>query len=268
MSVTKNPLYVNDTGGLNKATALNLDTWLINLQLRVDELETKIIEKDTIINELRTEINLLKTTHSTTATSAANSGIAWSNLFKNTTNESLNVIMAKVSNENREKEKIENNITISGVTDSEDRTETVSNMHDEDEVDKILAVLELSRDDVKKQSRIKRNPPRTPTATTATISKEPMLIRLEFKEKHFQQKALQNAKKLKDEEEMGKIYINPDRTILERLADQKLRQERNLRNQSLENESQGRLRYSVDANSRKYYWGIRGGTLKRIFINE
>ena len=68
MSVTKNPLYVNDAGGLNKAVAANLDTWLINLQLRVDGLETKIAEKDTIINELRTEINLLKTTHSTTAT--------------------------------------------------------------------------------------------------------------------------------------------------------------------------------------------------------
>jgi hypothetical protein len=226
--VTKNPLYVNDAGGLNKATALNLDTWLIRLQLRVDGLENKINEKDTIINELRTEINKLKTTNSTTATSAANSGIAWSNLFKNTTNESLNVIMAKVSNENKEKEKIENNITISGVTECENRSETESNKHDEDEVDKILEVLELTREDVKKQSRIKRNLPRTPTATTTPISKEPTLIRIEFKEKHFQQKALQNAKKLKEEEEMGKIYINPDRTILERLADQKLRQERNL----------------------------------------
>ena len=174
MSVTKNLLYVNDAGTLNKATAANLDNWLINLQLRVDQLETKVNEKDAIIAELQNEIKELKTSNETVPKSATQTGFAWSNLFKNTSNDSLNVIMAKVSNENREKERIENNIMISGVSESETRTEDAIKKHDEEEVDKILQILELSRDEIKKQTRMKKNPSKT--TEPANASKDPTLM--------------------------------------------------------------------------------------------
>ncbi len=89
----------------------------------------------------------------------------------------------------------------------------------------------------------------------------------------MQNKAIKESKNLKDNEPTKKIYINPDKTTLERLTEKKLREERNKRNAVVENEEEevegrGRQRFGIDTNGKKFYWGIRWGILKRVLIAE
>ena len=266
MSKTINPLYEKED--LNKATAANLDVWLLNLQNRVDQLEKSNNIKDTKISELETEIITLKANSTTTAGASTSSGnFAWSNLFKNntSTNESVAVLVAKIAHENKDKERIDKFIIVSGVTECDSVNEDEKKHHDEEKLNEILTTLEINKTEVKQFSRLKVNPSRPPT------NKDPALIRLEFKTKETQLKAIKESKNLKGSETTKNIYINPDKTALERLTEKKLREERNKRNASLENVaesegSEGRQRFGVDANSKKFYWGIRWGILKRVFI--
>ena len=61
-------------------------------------------------------------------------------------------LLALVAKENREKSRIENNIVINGIIESNE-TDTLEN--DINKVNEVLNVLKLNREDVKKQTRIK-----------------------------------------------------------------------------------------------------------------
>ena len=263
---TVNPLYK----GLH-SKAENLDLWLLKLQERVDLLEASSILKDEKIKALEMEIITLKNNVPTTTTNANTSSgnLAWANLFKNTTstNESVAVLCAKIANENKDKERIEKFVIVSGVVESTSENETEKKQHDQDKIEEILTALELSNTDMKQFTRLKINPNR------AANVRDPALIRLEFNTKELQNKAIKESKNLKDNEPTKKIYINPDKTTLERLTEKKLREERNKRNAVLENEEEevegrGRQRFGIDTNGKKFYWGIRWGILKRVLIAE
>ena len=271
MSVTCNPLYVNEPGDKNKSKANNLDIWLVALQVRVDNLEAANILKDERIKKLETEIISLKTNAQTTVannnTSTGNLG--WSNLFRNTTstNESVAVLCAKIANENKDKERLEKFVIISGVEESTSENEAEKKQHDEEKIEEILTTLNLNRTEMKQFNRIKTNPNRSAN------TRDSALIRLEFMTKESQNKAIKESKNLKDNVSTKKIYINPDKTALERLTEKKLREERNKRNADLENEDEeevegrGRQRFGIDTNGKKFYWGIRWGILKRVHID-
>ena len=64
------------------------------------------------------------------------------------------------------------------------------------------------------------------------------------------------SKKLKTDENMSKIYINPDRTASERDIDRELIK--------LRNEKNTKRLQSNDSDKDTYYFGIRSGSIQRI----
>ena len=67
------------------------------------------------------------------------------------------------------------------------------------------------------------------------------------------------------------MYLDIDKTQAERAEEYKLRRLRNEENAKLPNVvegSEGRQRYGIDAKSnRKFFYGIRSGATRKIFIN-
>ncbi len=59
------------------------------------------------------------------------------------------------------------------------------------------------------------------------------------------------------------VYVNKDKTKVERLAEKELRIERNSLNDKLPYVDKGR-HYGLQ-DERKFYWGIRFGELRKIF---
>lgn len=81
---------------------------------------------------------------------------------------------------------------------------------------------------------------------------------------------MKNAKKLSQNENFKKIYINNDRTASERALDRELRAERKKRNELLPDEvteDGKKLKYKIE-NSKKWYWGIRNDKLVCNHTND
>ena len=159
-------------------------------------------------------------------------------------------ILTKVRKELADSERIEKNIIVSGLTKvGKDENEIEAN--DKANVDKVLEVIEMSREQVMNQTRIK------------TRNEKTDLILIEFKQVEYRTKALRGAKNLATREEFKGVYVNKDKTRVERLAEKELRIERNSLNDKLPYVDKGR-HYGLQ-NERKYYWGIRFGELRKIF---
>lgn len=73
------------------------------------------------------------------------------------------------------------------------------------------------------------------------------------------------SKNLKDDKNFKDIHINKDKTKEERSADRLLRKERNDRNSKLPKLDENG-RHSDSYNGKNFYWGIRYGSLKKIYI--
>ena len=164
-------------------------------------------------------------------------------------------ILPEVSiKELNESERIENNVIISNLT-KVGANETEIQTNDTASVNRIMTILDINQEKIKKISRIK------------TQNTNANLILVEFKEKEYQTTALRNWNDVKNVEEFKNLFINKDKTKAERLAESKLRAERNKRNQELpDKDEQGRPISAGEGNqNRKFYWGIRFGELKKIY---
>ena len=226
-------------------------------------LEEKISKLETDLKTANDKIIVLEN-KPTTSTASNDSPFSFSSMVKGSGNnkEASVALLALVAKENREKSRIENNIVINGIIESNE-TDTLEN--DINKVNEVLNVLKLNREDVKKQTRIKNR-----TNLINETQPKVQMILVEFYDNTKQTIALKNSKLLKDNASTNSIYINPDKTAAERVAEKELRTERNRLNSTLESEvtnSNGRLRYG-ERNGKKFYWGIRWGELRRIEIKN
>jgi hypothetical protein len=228
------------------------------------------IEKDKKITELTARIDALEKNAgriggtNVAANEEEDDDSLWSSVLKRGAKKNNEVIMmAKIANEQREKSRKENNIVISGVAECTDQNKCKA--HDE-KVNLILDKHGLSRDDVKNQTRLKKK--RTTvssTTTTADSNASPSLILLEFNSIGNQQTAIRNSNELRQENDFKKVYINPDKTLNERILDKKLREVRNDRNSKFTSvHSDGSGRHYTERNGKKLYWGIRSGQLQLV----
>ncbi len=183
----------------------------------------------------------------------------WASMFSgDKKDEGTMVMMASMNREISEKERIQNNVVITGIGYSEDDTV------DKEKVDKVLQILKLERSKVKSQRRIK-------TARNEGNALDKIVVT--FNNISDKYTALANAKSLRQTADLSKVYVNPDKTQCERTHDRNLRAIRNERNKNLTHEGDntegGRHRYSIKTggpnNGKKFYWGIRGGSLREIF---
>jgi len=177
--------------------------------------------------------------------------------------EQQQVLIASVNKELREKERIENNVIISGIG--------AGNSDDQDlaKVDEVLQALKLDRGiHVKSQRRIKTN------RTTRAGNPIDMIV-VEFKDETAKNTALRGAKTLSTNESLKKVYINPDKTPSERVLEVTLRTARDEKNKSLthvKDGTEGRHRYGIlpaghPKADKKYYWGIRWNELRQIIFD-
>ena len=178
MSVTINPLYKDLQPATEaKATAANLDKWLYELQKRVDELVADNVTKDKKIQELEEKVaNLTKTAKPN-----------WSNLFNKNTPEEV-VFLAKVAKESNDKIKKENNIIISGLTESTSQDKNEAEQFDKGHITSILEKIGSDISKVHKVTRLKK-----------TNTNKPATTLVEFKTKEDQQLVISNSKILKNE---------------------------------------------------------------------
>ncbi|RNA19897.1 hypothetical protein BpHYR1_029276, partial [Brachionus plicatilis] len=133
-------------------------------------------------------------------------------------------------------------ISGAGYSESEDT--------DKERVNEVLEVLNLDRDQVKYQRRIK-------SANGSRLDK----IVVTFKETKFKQQAISKSKDLKDRTGFEQVYVNSDKTQCKRVLERNLRGERNRRNQELKGGTEGRHRYGIKSSGqyegKKFSWGIR-----------
>ena len=218
------------------------DEKIKNLELKNEEQERKIIDLE----------NELKKTNVEGA--VPNQNALFTSFFNNKTSEKEAIMLNKVRKELNESERIENNVIISNLK-KVGANETEIQTNDTASVNKIMSILDINQDKIRKITRIK------------TQNTNANLILVEFKEKEYQTTALRNWNDVKSEEEFNNLFINKDKTKAERMADSKLRAERNKRNEELpEKDAQGRpISASEGSQNRKFYWGIRFGELKKIY---
>ena len=166
--------------------------------------------------------------------------------------------LSLVGRDNKIKSRIENNILITGIKENKMNPDA-----DNEIVEKVLSALEIDSSNVKNKKRIKR---KNPNDGKGVPLKPFELIIVEFKKNSTQSKALLNSKNLKENDELKHIYINRDKTEVERLFDRDQRLERNRRNDLLTHQVVGnpRLRYSIRQDKSIFYWRIRNLELYKI----
>jgi hypothetical protein len=236
------------------------------LQTSVSELSAKLAAQEGIINDQKTTIDdqtklideqmrliedLRKQLTDTSSVSASNSSSSWADLVKGKSSASTAAVVAIMAKEKRQVEDKEKNVIISGLDEKAISTE------DESEVMKVMEVLGVSAS----VKRIRRIGVIAESAGEGGQRKKNRLVMVELADKEARDKALRSGRELKAGH--AGVYVNRDRTQNEMLMERELLRQRDERNKQLENED-GRLRYSVDANSKKWYWGVRWGELRKI----
>ena len=160
------------------------------------------------------------------------------------------ILLAKVSRENNERERIENNVVVAGLV------ETSSN-NDESIIEELAEALDIDKSSIKFHKRLKKR------GANTTNNTNPPLLLIQFNDKNTQRAALSKSKDLRQVEKFSKVFINQDRTESQRKLDKQLRDERKKRNAELpETLSDGRT-YRLHE-GKKYYWGIRNDQLRWV----
>ena len=99
----------------------------------------------------------------------------------------------------------------------------------------------------------------------------PTPLFVQFKCTQYRDRALQAARDLRGSDTFSKVYLDIDKTQAERAEEYKqrrLRDEENAKLPHVIDGSEGRQRYGIDERSkRKFYYGIRSGTTRKVFIN-
>ena len=184
-----------------------------------------------------------------------------SDLFKDnkSSNDIHMSIVKKLDSHLQQKSKIENNIVITGVKESETND-------DKEQVSKIMTTIGIDPTKILRTRRIRRSP----TSKNKDKPKLEMII-AEFNDQPTQQAALTNSYKLKDNETLKGIFIHPDRTLQEQILDNNLRKDRNDKNEALPH-GEGRHRYDVESSGNKakfrFHYGVRFAKVVKIYERE
>jgi len=104
-------------------------------------------------------------------------------------------------------------------------------------------------------------------ANSSAQQSRPLIV--ELNERNDKLLVCANASKLRTFSNLNKVFINEDKKVAQRVEEKKLREERDARNEALtEIDSEGRHfgRFTDSAKvEHKFFWGIRGSELKRIY---
>jgi hypothetical protein len=157
--------------------------------------------------------------------------------------------------ETKEAENIEKNIVISGIV-KEGETEDNVKSNDMKRVDEVLEALDLRRDQVESQRRIR------------TINNSSNVIIVKFKEVQYTSKAVRNAFNLRSKENYKGVYVNRDKTRSERYDEKVARDEAKIRNTQLEKVDEMGRRFDIDSSGRKFFFGVRNGEVAKIFPQQ
>jgi hypothetical protein len=255
-----------------------LHVWCGKLSLMVSSLTTRVgfLEAENKIQQK--EINFLKNNDNANITYQNNNRSAdvWAGFVSKekdiAAKEKNAALFAKISKENNEKNRILNNMIISGLTES-------VNLEDDNKaIDEILTILKVSCDDVKVKKRLKKKNASLPTPSTSCkidnkfiSSLRPPLVLIEFKNYEKRQSALANARELKNIFGLTKVYVRPDQTENERIALSKLHAECKIRNNALPNsfeDPQGRQLKWGTRDEKKGFWSVRSGSIRWIERKE
>ena len=162
---------------------------------------------------------------------------------------SANIILASVAKENLEKQKISNNITISGLKEATggDKLEA-----DRNQLSEVLAEVNVDYTKVKRFRRV----------ISKQATDKPTLLIVELNDSESKDTAIKNSRSLKDSEKFKEVFINKELTQSESAEERRLRTERNNLNESLTH-GEGRLKYGKEGD-KEFYYGIRFGEVRKI----
>jgi len=223
-----------------------------------DELAKLLVEYDRKLKDIEERLRLVEAENLSLKNLNGNDALnekrpqTFSSMLKKNS-PSANSILASVAKENQEKQKIANNITISGLKESTD-----GDQKDKVECDKILIKELLEEVDID-YSSVKRF--RRVTSKQANTDRPSLLI-VELNDKELKDAALNNSRKLRDSEKFKSVFINKELTQAESTEEKRLRTERNSLNENL-SEGEGRLKYGKDGD-KEFYYGIRFGEVRKI----
>ncbi|RNA20088.1 BTB POZ domain-containing KCTD21 [Brachionus plicatilis] len=221
-----------------------------SLATLVKDLKNELENQKKIIEEQKKQIETLQTTRNPPALTYA--GLVARNQKKT---ESEVALLAKVHNELKEKSNIERNIIVSGLPESTGEEETEINEKEKVAVEDLMKELGVAASSVKRFNRLKKR------GTSSHDNAKPSLLLIELRSRESQQTVLSNAHLLKNSDNFNRIYVNPDKTLTERISEAELRKERNRLNKGLPNDSGNAiLRYGIK-NNKRYYYGIRNGRI-------
>jgi len=207
--------------------------------------------KDLVVKVARLEIELADQKKSSKESGMVkiDQTSTFSSILKNRENEQLIKKIAR--NEVKAVDNIEKNVVISGIKRT-GADEKEIEVNDVERVDEVLKTLQLKREDVESQKRIK------------TRNESANIIIVKFKEIQYHTRALQNSRALKEIQSLKGVYINRDKTRAERLDEKKARDSAKENNAELpETDNEGR-QYGIDENNRKYHYGVRDGEVVKI----
>jgi hypothetical protein len=203
--------------------------------------------------DLKRRLNILENNNST---STSTTSFSYSSLFDNVKkNECSSAVISMVKKDLKLQESKERNIVITGLPKPTITDNKIDTNKDNELIKTIFAHMEIETTSIKYDSqRIRKD-------DITNNTNNPILIK--FYELKDKLSILKNSKKLKTFNTY-KIIINNDLTDSDRDFEKALRDERRKRNSALDNVDSDGLRYGLE-NSKKFYYGIRNGSVKKIF---
>ena len=207
---------------------------------------------------LKKEVDELK--RKSVAAQANATTLSWSKIAAGMAHKDENAvaIMATIATEMKRKEERVNNVIVAVPATSF----PIAEGHELEFAKKLAGEMELRETRVKKARRISR---RTDGSNAATAG--PVLLVVEMESTEAKLEILQKSKDLRKKEGYKDVYVNEDLTPSERIADRKLREERNRRNNELTETAlvNGRtVKCKTGQDGKKRFWGIRNGELKLV----
>lgn len=104
-------------------------------------------------------------------------------------------------------------------------------------------------------------------AVSSVVKNDQVLLVVEMESTEAKIDMLRKSKILREKPEYNNVYVNEDLTPSERVANRKLRQERDRKNNELTGSDviNGRtLKFKICNDGKKRFWGIRNGELKLV----
>ena len=181
------------------------------------------------------------------ATREPQNKISYASLFK--TNKVPNpeavAILSAARNELNESERRKNNLIVFGVKISNKSTDKARLEDDKNNIMEVVTAtgVKIRSDTLKSVYRLK----------TKSSTEKPPPILIEFENTIFRDEILKNAKNLRNDKKFENIFINPDRTAVEREYTKKLLADRKIQNEKM-----------PETEKALYYYGIRNNAVKKI----